>query len=233
MKYIIILIIILLLIYWFSKQQNNNLQHYDYIYGNKWVVIIAGVHGNEPAGSKLMVELINSGYIREMAKQKKINIRVIPKANEWGLKMNLRYQPGLYPDINRNFTDTIKDETAIKIHELIKPADLIIDLHEGWGFHRRNKHSLGSSVSPATDKLSEHLANISVNELNKYINDSDKKFIVLYNRPCEIKNTLSCHSKKLFKHYILIETSGQNNIQPIEVRVNQAFILVDTILKNY
>ena len=49
-------------------------------------------------------------------------------------------------------------------------------------------------------------------------------------RPCNIESSFGCYNYKNNKKYILIETSGQNNIQKMEVRKNQVKIVIDTVL---
>lgn len=45
-----------------------------------------------------------------------------------------------------------------------------------------------------------------------------------------ILNTLDYYCNSINKNYILIETSGQNNIQPLETRINQIMLVIDTIV---
>lgn len=194
------------------------------------ICIIAGVHGNEPAGTVCLKNLISNGYFTDVAKKKRFYIRVIPCVNEYGYKNNIRYQSNMiFPDINRNFKGEGDETTSKTLLELIKDFDLVIDFHEGWGFHLINNKSIGSTLSPSS-KFTNYIAEECITELNKNITDIDKKFIVLNNRSCEIPTTLACNRKKSNKDYLLVETSGQNNIQPMHIRTEQIKTIIDTTL---
>ena len=69
----------------------------------------------------------------------------------------------------------------------------------------------------------------SVIDINRYIKDEHRKFTYL--SKIENKhNSMRMLCDKLKKNYILIETSGQNNIQPLKVRVNQQLFIINNIL---
>lgn len=236
----IIVILILILVFYskidsFQNNKKGDIEYYDFLPKNnninKSILIISGVHGNEPAGSVILHKLINNGYFYNKAQQNNIYIRVIPSVNKWGLSHNLRFQPNIFfPDINRNFKGYGLDKTSKTIIQLIKDFDVILDFHEGWGFHQISPESVGSTISPGNTKLSVYLAEKSIHRLNQKINEPLKKFMVLYNRSCVIPQTLACHCKKQNVHYLLIETSGQNNVQPLEIRTDQIHDIIDECL---
>lgn len=201
------------------------------------LLIISGVHGNERAGPYLLNKLIKSNYFEQIIKNahlKKIikKIYVIPIVNKFGYKYNLRYQNDLfYPDINRNFyksKDGPRDPIAKFIDNYIKKSDIIIDFHEAYDFHLINNRSIGSTIK--TNNQSSLIFNILSN-LNSLIHDPNKKFSLLTNSSCDIECTLGCYVYKYYpnKIYILIETTGQNEIQPIYIREKQIMIVLDTI----
>lgn len=245
--YAIVVVLILIFLYFliiygytpdqfiaYGLDQPIDIEYYDFTPKSftKSVCFIAGVHGNEPAGSAELRELLESGYFRYWADDGNIKIRVIPAVNKWGLRNNTRYQPNVaYPDINRNFHEEGLEPVSKSIINLVADYDVVVDFHEGWGFHRINSASVGSSISPGNSDLSIKIAEQAVKEINKIIDDPYKKFIVLYNRSCEIPRTLSCHRKTKRMHYLLVETSGQNNIQRLEVRKEQVFSVVEETLK--
>ena len=82
------------------------------------LVIIGGVHGNEPSGAKLLPTLIEQGYV------------VFGPANPWGLENNSRYlEDGR--DLNRSFS--LEDcPEAVAVREFLEknPPKLLIDMHE-------------------------------------------------------------------------------------------------------
>lgn len=240
---IMILIIILIwfklyygyyLIEYFSGDQE--IDYYDFLNANQKanIVIISGVHGNENSGCITLSELIKNGYFDQMSKLLKINIRVVPCINKLGLKNNTRYIPNLkFPDINRNFHERGAEPISNSILELIKGADLILDFHDGWGYHLINMNSVGSTLSPTNELKTKALSILAVNELNQKIINLQKKFVSINRISCDIPGTLSCYCEKNKIPYILTETTGQNNIQPIEIRSDQIFTIINTILNSF
>lgn len=239
---VIIILLIILLIYFCCcsiKKKYDGIIFYDYGDFEKSkikICFIAGAHGNEPAGVYSLMTLIKNGYFKKYNDQNNLHIRVIPVTNIWGINHNTRYQFNLLnPDINRNFNvSTMKgnDIVSQNVIDLIKDYDIIVDFHEGWGFHLINNESVGSTISPGNTSLSIELANKSISKINENINDPYKKFITLINKSCTIKGTLSCFCKMCNRHYLLVETSGQNNIQKMSVRQNQIVTVIDTVLNN-
>lgn len=222
-------LIIIIPIYVFFTIYNQKVLHYDFGYknANLKICFIAGVHGNEPAAALLLQELIKKKYF----KNSNVFIRVIPVVNRFGLNTNFRFQNNIfYPDINRNFrNDKGIDKTSKKLIELTKDMDIIIDFHEGWGFHKINEESIGSTV--ITGNLSQLAEEIKDN-LNYTISNKNLKFSFL-KKPCRIQNSFGCYNYKKNKRYILIETSGQDDIQKLSLRQEQVKIVIDTVLNFY
>ena len=226
----LILMIIALSIYFLSF--NQKLYYKDF--GNKEqrvrICLIAGVHGNEPAGSLLFHRLIKNGYFDYIASTQNIFIRVIPSVNEFGLEHNTRYQNSLkHPDINRTFTEEGEiHHLSRDLLRLLKDTTLVIDFHEAWGFHRIHPQSLGSSITITGDSDTQEVAQLIVQNVNQLINNPKYRFDVL-KRICSIQNTLSCYLHKRGINYILVETSGQNDVQPVEIRQTQIVNILDTV----
>ena len=226
---IIILLVIVFIIYLYMF--NNDIKYYDYGDPNaKYkICIIAGVHGNEPAASILLNKMINNNYFDQNINN--LFIRVIPIANKFGYKFNTRYQNNIfYPDINRNFINDGVDTTSKDIIKLTKNMDIVLDFHEGWGFHKINSDSLGSSIT-ITSKMKE-LGNIIINNLNNIISEEKYKFVILENI-CDINSSLGCYSNKNNINYILVETTGQNDIQEMNIRQEQIFNIINTVINYY
>jgi hypothetical protein len=49
--------------------------------------------------------------------------------------------------------------------EYVIQSDLIIDFHEGWGFHRKDPESMGSGIYPGKTKFSIVLGNELLNHV--------------------------------------------------------------------
>jgi len=194
------------------------------------ICLLAGVHGNEPAASILFQKFIDNDKFEEIANEKNIFIRVIPSVNEFGLNFNTRYQNNLlYPDINRSFTENgALHHISKDIIRLTMNMTLVIDFHEGWGFHKIDRESLGSSLTITGDKNIYYLSRKIIQRLNDTIPKNEHKFDILH-RICDIKNTLSCYFHLNNKNYILVETTGQNDIQPISIRQMQIINILDTV----
>jgi hypothetical protein len=123
--------------------------------------------------------------------------------------MNSRYIPHI-GDLNRKFPTKINyDKCKLnpiikKILNFIKEADFIIDFHEGWGYYKNNNGSIGSTITPTNTELSNNIAEIVYNNLNKTIIDTKKKFTILIDDDYKIKsNFKGCftHADAMSKVY--------------------------------
>jgi Succinylglutamate desuccinylase / Aspartoacylase family len=191
--------------------------------------IIAGVHGNEPAGSITLMKMLKNNLL----KPKRGKIIIIPRANQCGLDQNTRGHPlekqsflNSRHDLNRQFTEHGgSTEKSNQIVNALGNCDLILDFHEGWGWYIQTKDkwgptSLGSTLFGTSHPLATKVAANAVKALNEEI-DPSKKFVQLHNESCEIPSTLSCHFEKKNRAHVVIETTGQNDIQPLAVREHQ------------
>ena len=257
--YLIILILLIIVIYFgFNFYTNsyinkicNNLEHYTYgikVETNKTILILGGIHGNEPAGSKAILSLMDDINTNKMTIKHKLIL--VPYANYCALQINSRLMPQI-GDLNRKFPTKINYEECKlnpiikKIVGFIKEADFIIDFHEGWGFYKENNGSIGSTITPTNTELSNKLADNIYNNLNNTITEYNKKFTILiddnnkinsnkdkYGKNIDIAGTLRYYVNLLNKDYVLIETSGQKNIQSLDLRINQDRVVINTVLES-
>lgn len=189
------------------------------------IVIIGGVHGNEYGPTHGIEKFLKTN------KFKSGNLYFIPRVNVSGLKKKSRYlvcKDKIY-DINRNFYDENTNHIEKDIMNLIKDADFVLDFHEAYFFHQINKNSLGSTILPGKTKISNTISEFLVEKINNTITEEKKKFIVLIDSKFNIKKTLRdyCNNKKI--NYILVEITGQNNAQPLSLRIFQTI----NILTNF
>jgi hypothetical protein len=205
-------------IYKFINDKSNN---------NINLLIIAGVHGNERAGPYTLNELIKKKYFENRNFK---TITVIPIVNIFGYKYNIRYQNNIFhPDINRSFYNETTDPLAKLIIEHVKNSDIILDFHEGYDYYLQDKNSIGSTISVTKDsKVAQNI----LEKLNESIHEKNKIFTLL-RKNCNIKNSLQCYAYTHYpnKLYMLIETTGQNEIQPMKVRYNQIKIILDGVIR--
>ena len=202
--------------------------------------LLAGVHGNEPGPSIALTEMLNAGELRPSRGK----VIVVPRANSCGLNRNTRTQPGTRIDINRQFGEHDGMEaTSKKLITTFKSCDIVIDFHEGWGFHLDTKHkqrtnpfqqvSLGSSITPSSSQVAATLALKIKNKVNAQITDPLKKFAILWGDSCDIPTTFLCHRDTKGYDHILIEITGQNDIQPQAIRGQQTRDVVAAVWEQY
>jgi len=97
------------------------------------LLIIGGIHGDEPGG------YFAPAFFEKYYKIKKGSVWVIPSVNINSMIANTR---GLYKDMNRKFSTIDKKDPDFKNIETIKSlilnkdVDLILNLHDGHGFYR-------------------------------------------------------------------------------------------------
>ncbi len=114
------------------------------------VLVIGGVHGNEPAGYRAAGQVSYWPIVRG-------RLVVLPRVNRLGLSANIRWAPDCRNDrdrrdLNRNFPtqERLEPQTpqcqAVWQFVADHDPDWAFDLHEGFDFHRLNSKSVGSSV---------------------------------------------------------------------------------------
>ncbi len=229
--------------YIYSFCTNLDVFEYNNIDYDKTLLLIGGVHGNEPSGSLGLIGL-KTQLDEKKIDLKKTRIILMPYVNKCGLVMNLRNLL-FFTDINRNFIDNTTSRINIKILEyvkMIKASDLIIDIHEGYDFHRINNNSIGSTLFASTP-FASNILEIIYTVLNASITDENKKFKILtYNTitdtqkysPMQIINgTLDYYTYNKNINYILIEITGQNNAHPIQERIKQLGLIFGVIQTSF
>ena len=108
------------------------------------VVVVAGIHGNEPAGILAAEQMIE----RMPARGKLV---LIPRANQPAIADQVRH-PISMQDLNRSFPGknpgTTTEEAAFAIHEMItqQQPSLVLDLHESFGRIGTHPLALGQSL---------------------------------------------------------------------------------------
>ena len=183
-------------------------------------LILATTHGNEPAGFFALHRYIDSN-----PNIKKGTITIIPAVNSCGKYANQRNNPLGDFDINRSYPNhTLLNSQLTK---LIDKSDWVIDLHEGFDYHKMNPSSIGSGIYPGNTQKAKYLAQELVSKINTTITDPNKEFVTMQLNG--IRGSLRDYCNKHNKNYILVETSGINDIQDIKIRVNQQEIIINNI----
>ena len=235
LKLILLILLVIYIIYYIYYKINticDDVKYYIYDSNvkGKTIIILGGTHGDEPAGSYAIHNLMND--LNTKLKLKSGKLILIPDVNYCGLKLFNRNAPTV-GDINRqylvNSDDTNISKINQKIKSLINNADFVLDFHEAYIFNKKYPNSLGSTLLPCKTKLSMNIAKKIINDLNKTIKTDYKKFDIVNDN--DINGTLRDYCNILNKNYILVETTGKEHIQPIKIRVKQDEIIINSLLK--
>lgn len=192
------------------------------------ILIIGGTHGNEPSSSLSLYKLIR--YLSKKSIKKSF-ITIIPMLNKTGFYTNNRYSNHFLKnyDINRNYPN--KYYINNNITKLVKNYDIIIDHHEGYDYHISNPGSIGSTITNINfDSI--FLKKI-LSKLNTHIKDKTKKFTFNKSGLFPVGSLMYLISKRLpKKKYLLIETTGITNKDPLNQRQFKALYIILSILLN-
>jgi predicted deacylase len=196
------------------------------------VMIVGGMHGNEPAGARAATAIARWKITRG-------KLVVVPRANTLGLDQRTRYVPGHdteHRDLNRNFpkrdgTPEARSALAKSIWALVRRVDpdWLIDLHEGYDFHRINKASVGSSVIHMSDTESARAARLMLDAVNATIERDDRKLVSLSKGPID-SGMARAAIERLGAKGIILETTSKD--QPLALRVRQHHIMVHTLFRD-
>jgi len=232
---ILVIIIIILVIYYRSTINNicyKEPEYFEYLgkENGPTILIIGATHGNEPAGFYGIKEFMNKLNKQEII-LKKGKIIFIPSVNYCGLQLNKRNH-NTVGDINRLYRDMENNNIINKlIIDLSKTSNFIIDFHEGYDYANKSNETLGSTITPAETENSLKVANIVVNNLNKIIDIDYKKFKINHNK--KISGTFREYADINKFNYILVETTGQKDVQPLNIRKEQCINIINSVLENY
>lgn len=143
------------------------------------VVITGGMHGNEPAGARAARQVADWTVARG-------RLVVLPRCNEPALAADQRRIPGLEGDagdLNRHFPPASVEqgsEQAARIWDFVLgwEPDVLVDLHEGYGFRAAGSKSVGSSV--ITQRAADHPRRSKLlAAVNAEIEDPARRFVAL------------------------------------------------------
>ncbi len=198
------------------------------------MVAVAGSHGNEPGGTNGLYKLIHE--LKEgTARVKTGTLIILPELNRCGLKLGIRYLPQellafnvSVSDLNRNYANKLGEEgkctISKEVETILKKADYVYDGHEGYDFTKLVPESMGSGIYPSQEKKAQTIASHLTESINQspLLHDKEdyKKFITRDNWSL-IDGSLRKYCQNRNIPYILVETTGQNDIQPLDVRGNQ------------
>ena len=160
---------------------------------NTTLLVIGGIHGNEPGGY-FAPAILATHY-----KIKSKNLWIVPNLNADSIVANRR---GIHGDMNRKFAYMKKNDLDRKIVEgikkiiLSKNVSLILNLHDGHGFYR--KENQGSIFNPSAwgqtcvidqCELKTSRKFGSLDEIAQSVKDSINKKLIKKHHKFNVKNT--------------------------------------------
>ncbi len=200
-------------------------------------LIVGGIHGNEPGAYK-------AAEILRHLKVKKGELLIAPRANFVSILTNKR---GYNGDMNRKFAYLSPKDPDYgrvkKLKELIKgyKPDLLLTLHDGFGFHAVNKRAWGQCIvideeSYRGIELGKEAREVS-KRVNKKIENREWK-IPVYNTHTFKKDTKHPEQRKSLTYFCLkecrvkaicLETSKQ--LPSLEDKVRFHLLMVNEFFK--
>ena len=160
---------------------------------NTTLLVIAGIHGNEP-GSYFAASILSTHY-----SIKSKNLWIVPNLNKDSIRENKR---GVNGDMNRKFSkikEHDKDKEIIKeIKKLIlsKNVSLVLNLHDGHGFYRKENHgkifnpnAWGQTCVIDQCKLNENQPFGNLNKIASTVKENINKNLIQEHHSFDIRNT--------------------------------------------
>ncbi|GMV98026.1 MAG: hypothetical protein AMXMBFR83_23790 [Phycisphaerae bacterium] len=195
------------------------------------VMVVGGVHGDEPAGAAAAEQIRHWPIVRG-------RLIVIPRANPRALAADSRLTPGVEKDaanLNRNFPSTRPGDEprgghADDLWRFVRQQrpTWLLDLHEGFAASQTNPNSVGSSIiiQPSDEALAA--STLMLEAVNATIAEKDKHFV---QRRSPIGGSLArAAAVQLGARTMILETTRTG--QPLSTRVRQHRIMVDRFLRH-
>ena len=146
------------------------------------VVITGGMHGDEPGGARA-AEHIRFWTIRRG------KLIIVPRLNVAALTAEQRLIPDApegADDLNRNFPktgqpDKARGAPAGAVWAFVKSSkpDWLLDLHEGFAFHKSNPKSTGASIISLPKLKLGDTVKLMLDAVNASVSDEGKKLVAL------------------------------------------------------
>ena len=196
------------------------------------VMIVGGIHGDEPAGASAAEQIRHWPMTRG-------KMVVVPRANVPALEAGSRSTPGVEEplrNLNRNFQKAGQSEPArgvpaAAIWQLVEKyrPDWLLDLHEGSDFHQINSKSVGSSVIAARRPEMDGAADAALEAVNATIEEEKKRFVRL---GTPVDGSLArAAAEHLGIRAMILETTRKS--QRLSKRTRQHRIMVDRLLDEF
>jgi hypothetical protein len=188
MKYLLLLTLL-----FYSLQATIQLIKKENLDSNTTLLVIGGIHGDEPGGYFAASILATHYEIQSK------NLWIVPNLNKESIQENSR---GIHGDMNRKFSvidfqdkdkETIED---IKKIILEKNVSLVLNLHDGNGFYRKEKqgnifnpNAWGQTCVIDQCKLKENQPFGDLNEIASIVKENLNKKLLQKHHTFDVKNT--------------------------------------------
>jgi len=193
------------------------------------VLVIAGIHGNEPAGVEAAKRIGGWQILKG-------RVVVLAEANQAAIAAQKRLIPGApvgEGDLNRNFPVDEHGchpvgDVATELWQVIKEhsPQWLVDLHESINFRRVDPQSVGNTIIVCPNEQTLAMGQKLVDAINKTITDESKKFLLL--RPPAKGSLTRAAAETMNVNAILIETTRR---EPLETRVKQHCLLLERFFR--
>jgi len=194
------------------------------------VMVIGGIHGDEPAGAAA-AELIQSWPILRG------RLLVLPGANRPAMKETRRRSPGgeeSLGDLNRNFPRSGQREPprgtpAVEIWDLVQRQKVswLVDLHESRSFRHSTVGAVGNTILASPRPEVDKVMPLLLAAINETIPEQEKRFCCP--RAPRDGSLARAAAEQLGIGAILPETTRAGE-QPLELRVRQHCVVVRRLL---
>jgi len=177
------------------KKENND--------SNTTLLVIGGIHGNEPGG------YFSASILATHYKINSKNLWIVPNLNRDSIIKNKR---GIHGDMNRKFSFVKKNDADKKIVEEIKKiildprVSLVLNLHDGHGFYRKqnkgrifNPNAWGQTcvIDQCTLKTQQPFGNLDT--IATTVKNNINKKLLQKHHSFDVKNTHTKYEDEAMK----------------------------------
>lgn len=160
---------------------------------NTTLLVIGGIHGDEPGGY-FAASILATNY-----KITSNNLWIVPNLNQRSIQADRR---GIHGDMNRKFHTIKENDKDIKIVKdikkiiLAKKVSLVLNLHDGHGFYRKENHgkifnpnAWGQTCVIDQCKLNQNQPFGNLNNIALNVKESMNKRLIQEHHSFNVKNT--------------------------------------------
>ena len=213
---------------------------------NTTLLVIGGIHGNEPGG--YYAPAILATHYKILSK----NLWIIPNLNEASI---LKFKRGIHGDMNRKFAHIKQNDKdketvdAIKKIILLPRVSLILNLHDGHGFYRKksqgriyNPKAWGQTCVIDQCKLLKKTPYFNLGKIAQEVKDDINQKLLKKHHSFSVKNThtqrdhykdmqqsLTYFAIQHYKPAFAIETS--KSLSSISQKVFYQLVAIESYMK--